>query len=75
MWQTVASRLGFGAQDIKDIELANGANAERRSAFLREWICRAGSAASYEKLCEVLKVLKKHGAAERIRNIVEKSLM
>ena len=53
----------------------NGANAEGRSAFLREWIHRDGSKATYEKLCEVLKNLKEHGAAERIRNVAEISLM
>ena len=68
----VASRLGFGSQDIKDIVRVNGANAEGRSAFLREWIHRDGSAATYEKLFEVLENLDKNGAAERIRNNAEK---
>ena len=74
-WQTVASSLGFGFQDVKDIETKHIANKDRRRAFLREWIYRDGSKATYEKLCEVLKNLHENGAAEKIRNIAEKSLM
>ena len=50
----------------------NGANAEGRSAFLMKWIHRDRSAATYQKLFEVLENLDKDGAAERIRNNAEK---
>ena len=65
-WQTVARGLHIGSADITDIEIMHGDNANRRRAFLRRWIDRDGSAATYEKLCEVLRNLKKHGEAERI---------
>ena len=71
-WQTVADNLGFGQQDIEDIENNNkGAPADQRKSFLRKWIRRDGSAATYEKLSKVLEILKEKGAAERIRKIAK----
>ena len=63
----MASNLGMGQLDIEDIENNNRAPAEQRKAFLRKWIWKDGSAATYERLSEVLKMLGEQGAAERIR--------
>ena len=68
-WQTVASNLGMGQLDIEDIENNNTAPADQRMSFLREWIWKDGSAATYERLSEVLGRLDEKGAAEKIRGI------
>ena len=71
-WQIVASNLGMGQQDIKEIETINlGAHADQRKSFLRKWIRRDGAAATYEKLNEVLERLEEQGAAENILDIGE----
>eukprot|EP00731_Ephydatia_muelleri_P003346 Em0001g3346a len=67
-WQTVASNFGMGQLDIEDIENNNRTRADQRKAFLRQWIGRDGSAATYTKLSEVLKMLGEQGAAEKICN-------
>ena len=59
----------MGQLDIDDIEDNNRAPAEQRKSFLRKWIWKDGSAATYERLSEVLKMLGEQGAAERIRKI------
>ena len=69
-WQTVASNLGMGQLDIKDIENNNRTRADQRKSFLRKWIGRDGSAATYTKLSEVLKMLGEQGAAEKICQIL-----
>ena len=63
----MASNLGMGQLDIDDIENNNRAPAEQRKSFLRKWIQKDGSAATYERLSEVLKRLGEQGAAEKIR--------
>lgn len=68
-WQIVAPELGFGAQEIKDIETKHPALDEQRTAVLRIWIERKGKAATYEALSKVLEELGQGGAAERIRKI------
>ena len=68
-WQIVASNLGMGQQDIKDIEVDNRAPADQRISFLRKWIWKDGAAATYEKLIMVLEMLGEHGEAEKIRDI------
>ena len=68
-WQRVASNLGIEWLDIDDIENNNRTPAEQRKAFLRKWIWRDGSAATYERLSEVLGRLDEKGAAEKIRGI------
>ena len=68
-WQSVAKKLGMGSQEITDIEDNQTNEANRRRAFLRKWITRDGSAATYEKLCDVLKTLNEQGAAEAISNL------
>ena len=65
-WQLVAKKLGFGEQDIEDIEKSHRATADQRVAFVRNWIMKNGSKATYEKLCTALKELGEHGAAESI---------
>ena len=70
-WQIVASNLGMGQLDIEDIENYNRAPADQRKSFLRKWIWRDGSAATYEKLSEVLGRLNEQGAAEKIRQIAQ----
>ena len=62
----------MGQQDIKDIENNNRAPADQRMSFLRQWIGKDGSAATYEMLSEVLKMLGEQGAAERILKIVQR---
>ena len=66
-WQIVAKKLGFGEQDIEDIETSHRASADQRKAFLRKWIWKNGTKATYEKLCTALEELGEHGAAESIR--------
>ena len=68
-WQSVADILGFGFQCITDIEKNHRDEESRRKAFLRMWIARDGSAATYKKLCDALISLNKKRAAERISNI------
>ena len=68
-WQSVAKKLGMGSQEITDIEDNQTNEANRRRAFLRKWITRDGSAATYEKLSGVLKTLNEQGAAEAISNL------
>ena len=63
----MASNLGMGQLDIDDIENNNRAPADQRKSFLRKWIRKDGSAATYERLSEVLKRLGEQGAAEKIR--------
>ena len=65
-WQIVAENLCMGTEDISDIEKNHTGDADKRTAFLRKWITRDGSEATYGKLCDVLKKLKKQGAAEKI---------
>ena len=65
-WQIVAKELGFGGEDIEDIETSHRAPADQRKAFLRKWIWKNGSKATYEKLCTALEELGEHGAAESI---------
>ena len=65
----MASNLGMGQLDVEDIENINTAPAEQRKSFLRKWIWKDGSAATYERLSEVLEVLGEQGAAERICKI------
>ena len=72
MWQTVAKNLDFGRNIIDDIEIKHINNEDRCRAFLREWIHRDGSKATYEKLCEVLEKLEEPGAVEIIKNIAGK---
>ena len=72
-WQTMAKNLGMGSEEITDIENNGRGEAERRKSFLRKWIERDGSAATYEKLCEVLKILNQPGAAERISDIPQRN--
>ena len=68
-WQSVADKLGFESQYITDIETNHRDQASQRKAFLRMWIGRDGSAATYNKLCDALILLNLKGAAERINNI------
>ena len=68
-WQIVASKLGFGGQEIQDIETEHRASADQRMAFLRKWIWKNGTKATYGKLCTALEELGEHGAAERIGEI------
>ena len=65
----MASNLGMGQLDIEDIENNNRAPADQRKSFLRKWIGKDGSAATYERLSEVLRRLGEQGAAEKIREI------
>ena len=65
-WQMVAKELGFGEQEIEDIETNNRAAADQRKAFMRKWTGNNGSKATYEKLCTALMKLGLQGAAERI---------
>ena len=65
-WQIVAKKLGFGEQDIEDIETSNQATADQRKAFVRKWIRKNGTKATYGKLCTALEELGEHGAAESI---------
>ena len=68
-WQIVAKNLGFGAQEIKDIETSHQGREDRRIAFVREWIMKKGTKATYAKLYMVLEELDEQGAAEKIRDI------
>ena len=70
-WQTVASNLGMGQLDIEDIENNYTAPADQRKSFLMKWMAKNGSAATYEKLSEVLEKLGEQGAADAIRGIVQ----
>ena len=70
-WQSVAAKLGMGSQYITDIETNHRDEESRRKAFLRMWIARDGSAATYKKLCDALISLNLKGAAERISNIAQ----
>ena len=70
-WQSVADKLGMGYQYISDIEKNHRDEESRRKAFLRMWIARDGSAATYKKLCDALISLNLQGAAERISNIAQ----
>ena len=65
----MASNLGMGQLDIEDIENNNRTSADQRKSFLRRWIWLDGSAATYERLSEVLERLGEQGAAERISGI------
>eukprot|EP00731_Ephydatia_muelleri_P016660 Em0009g1084a len=65
-WQIVARYLDM---DIEDIENNNRAPADQRKSFLRKWIRRDGSAATYEWLSKVLKMLGEEGAADKICGI------
>ena len=65
----MASNLGMGQLDIDDIENINTAPADQRKSFLRKWIWKDGSAATYGRLSKVLRRLGKQGAAEKIRDI------
>ena len=69
LWQSVAKKLGFGALDIKDIETTHQRDEDRRIAFLRKWIERDGTEATYDKLCKALEELGEQGAAEKMREI------
>ena len=55
--------------DIADIADNNRAPADQRKSFLRKWISRDGSAATYEWLSKVLEMLGEEGAADKIRGI------
>ena len=68
-WQLVAKKLGFGGEDIEDIETSHRAPADQRKAFVRKWIWKNGKAATYGKLCTALEELDEQGAAEKIREI------
>ena len=75
VWQSVAAKLGIGSQYIADIETNHRDEESRRKAFLRMWIGRDGSAATYKKLCDALILLNKKGAAERISNIAKSEFL
>ena len=66
-WQLVGKKLGFGEQEIEDIENNNRAPADQRKALLRRWIYKKGTNATYEVLCTALMELGLQGAAESIR--------
>ena len=70
-WQIVMYNLGFGSQNITDIETDHRDKASQRIAFLSKWIARDGSEATYKKLCDALISLNRKGAAERISNIAQ----
>ena len=70
-WQSVADKLCMGSQNITDIETNHRDEASRRKAFLRMWIARDGSKATYKKLCDALISLNLDRAAERISNNVQ----
>ena len=59
----------MGQLDIEDIENNYRAAGDQRMSFLRQWIWKDGSAATYERLSEVLKRLGEQGAAEKIHEI------
>ena len=48
-WQIVAKKLGFGEQDIEDIETKHQAPAEQRKAFVRNWIRKNGTRAKMSR--------------------------
>ena len=70
-WQTVAKKLRFGPVLIEDFEDKNKGTINQAKAFLRKWIVRDGSGATYKKLHDVLMELKNQGAAEAILGIAE----
>ena len=71
LWQIVAKYFSMGPMVIEEIETNNGRPADQRMEFLRKWIKRDGSAATYEKLSEAMEKLGHQGAAERIREIAQ----
>ena len=69
----MALELGFGPQDIRDIEKQNsGDPADQTRSFLRVWIWKNGNSATYGKLCDVLEKLDQQGAADAVRKIAQK---
>lgn len=68
-WQLVARKLGFGEEDIKDIETNHQRCEDRRIAFMRKWIMKNGTKATYEKLSKALEELDQQGAADKIIEI------
>ena len=68
-WQIVARKLGFGTQDIADIE-RNNEKPGARTVFLRKWIEKDGTNATYAKLYKALKEMNEHGAADCVYEIL-----
>ena len=69
-WQAVAKKLRFGPVVIQKIEDKNR-EINQAKAFLRKWIARDGSGATYKKLHDVLMELKNQGSAEAILGIAK----
>ena len=68
-WQSVAHTLGMGSLYISGIENNYGEKGTQREAFLRNWIARNGSKATYKTLCDALISLNLKEAAERISSM------
>ena len=66
-----AKSLDFGTQDIAEIEENNKGVIEQAKSFVRKWIARSGSEATYKKLYDVLMELEDHGTAEAILDIAK----
>ena len=69
-WQVLARKMGFGTQDIDDIDQRRP-QAENRIVFLRKWIEKNGTRATYVKLCTALEEIGEHGAADTIHAIAK----
>ena len=69
-WQLVASKLGFGEHNIEDIETYHQQPEDGRIAFVRQWITKNGTKATYIKMYTALEELGEQGAANKIREII-----
>ena len=67
----MAKRLGFGTQDIADIEARNISIPDQAKSFVMKWISKSGSEATYKKLNDLLMELGKQGAAETMLDIAK----
>ena len=62
-WQAFAYCLGLPRAVVFTIERENSTEIQRKIALYEEWVCRSGSAATYQKLAEALHV---HGRRDLI---------
>ena len=63
-WEIVALTLGFKEVDITEIQKNHNAKKDRNSEFLRKWIIKDGTKATYERLYTTLIDLREQGQAE-----------
>ena len=75
-WSLVAPALGFGVNDISEIEKTIGTTSlDQTKVFLRKWIAKRGKGATFDKLIKAVEDLGEHQqAADQIRTYAAERL-